>query len=294
MRRRRAERGTALVEVTWLSLLLLVPLVYIVLVGLRGAAVRVRASTGHPRRRLGPTRSRPRGRGVRAGRVAAAAVALEDQGLDLSDGSMSVPATPTRRLPVARASVVQVRLRLPGARCRWCRTRSAATRPSVRVDAEHTVAYGTFREDRVSRGRRERGTASLLIVGFVARGDPAGRRRGRRLGGVPAPSGARLRSPTAPRSPPPTAIQGAAGLRGRARRACADRPRGRTRATSRRTSATRGAARRYPGLSYDVDAGTDRVVVHVRAPLDLPITPPGWERRPVIAGTAASFVVVSD
>jgi hypothetical protein len=55
-----------------------------------------------------------------------------------------------------------------------------------------------------------------------------------------------------------------------------------------------GAARRYPGLSYDVDAGVDRVVVHVRAPLDLPITPPGWERRPVIAGTAASFVVVSD
>ena len=54
------------------------------------------------------------------------------------------------------------------------------------------------------------------------------------------------------------------------------------------------AARRYPGLRYDVDAGADRVVVRVMAPLDLPITPPGWERRPVIAGTAASFVVVSD
>ena len=55
-----------------------------------------------------------------------------------------------------------------------------------------------------------------------------------------------------------------------------------------------GAARRYPGLRYEVDAGVDRVVVRVTAPLDLPITPPGWERRPVIAGTAASFVVVSD
>ena len=55
-----------------------------------------------------------------------------------------------------------------------------------------------------------------------------------------------------------------------------------------------GAARRYPGLRYQVDAGADRVVVRVTAPLDLPITPPGWERRPVIAGTAASFVVVSD
>ena len=55
-----------------------------------------------------------------------------------------------------------------------------------------------------------------------------------------------------------------------------------------------GAARRYPGLSYDVDAGTDRVVVHVSAPLDLPITPPGWDRRPVISGSAASFVAVSE
>jgi hypothetical protein len=54
-----------------------------------------------------------------------------------------------------------------------------------------------------------------------------------------------------------------------------------------------GAAGRYPGLSYRVDAGTDRVVVRVSAPLDLPITPPGWARRPVISGTAASFVVVS-
>ena len=55
-----------------------------------------------------------------------------------------------------------------------------------------------------------------------------------------------------------------------------------------------GASRRYPGLSYDIDATTDRVVVHVAAPLDLPITPPGWDRRPTISGTAASFVVVSD
>lgn len=55
-----------------------------------------------------------------------------------------------------------------------------------------------------------------------------------------------------------------------------------------------GASDRYPGLSYSVDAGPDSVVVQISAPLDLPLTPPGWERRPVITGTAASFVVVSD
>ena len=54
------------------------------------------------------------------------------------------------------------------------------------------------------------------------------------------------------------------------------------------------AARRYPGLSYEVDASTDRVVVRVAAPLRLPITPPGWERRPSISGTASTLVLVSD
>ncbi len=56
---------------------------------------------------------------------------------------------------------------------------------------------------------------------------------------------------------------------------------------------TVGAARRYPGLGYTVEAAADRVVVRVRAPLALPITPPGWERRPTIAAVAAAVVVVS-
>jgi hypothetical protein len=55
-----------------------------------------------------------------------------------------------------------------------------------------------------------------------------------------------------------------------------------------------GAARHYPGLRYDVDTGAERVVVHVAAPLALPITPPGWDRRPTVSATAASFVVVSN
>lgn len=54
------------------------------------------------------------------------------------------------------------------------------------------------------------------------------------------------------------------------------------------------AVRSYPGLRYVVDATADRIVVRVSAPLDLPITPPGWARRPVISATAASYVVVTD
>lgn len=55
-----------------------------------------------------------------------------------------------------------------------------------------------------------------------------------------------------------------------------------------------GAPREYPGLRVDVAAGTDRVVVRVSAPLDLPFTPPGWSGSPRISATAASYVVVSD
>ena len=54
------------------------------------------------------------------------------------------------------------------------------------------------------------------------------------------------------------------------------------------------AHRRYPGLTYQVQASAEAVVVRVSAPLDLPLTGPGWRARPVITGTAASFVVVSD
>ena len=55
-----------------------------------------------------------------------------------------------------------------------------------------------------------------------------------------------------------------------------------------------GAARDFPGLRVDVDAGADRVVVRVSAPLDLPFAPPGWVGTPRISSTAASYVVVSD
>ena len=55
-----------------------------------------------------------------------------------------------------------------------------------------------------------------------------------------------------------------------------------------------GAARRYPGLRWSVDAATDRVVVHVVAPVDLPLGLPGLERRTTVSATAASYVVVSE
>lgn len=54
-----------------------------------------------------------------------------------------------------------------------------------------------------------------------------------------------------------------------------------------------GAGARFPGLTCVVRTEAERVVVRVSAPLDLPIDPPGWARRPVVGATASSVVLVS-
>jgi len=53
-----------------------------------------------------------------------------------------------------------------------------------------------------------------------------------------------------------------------------------------------GAAARFPGLAWSVGVGPDTVVVRVVAPLDLPLRLPGRRFRPVVAGSAASYVDV--
>ena len=53
------------------------------------------------------------------------------------------------------------------------------------------------------------------------------------------------------------------------------------------------AARRYPGLSWSVRVSGDRVVVHVAAPLRLPLGVPGVDAAPTITASAASYVAVS-
>lgn len=54
-----------------------------------------------------------------------------------------------------------------------------------------------------------------------------------------------------------------------------------------------GVEGRYSGLTYRVHATQDRVVVTLSTPLDLPLTLPGFQRRPTITGTAAAVVIVT-
>lgn len=144
--RRRAdtETGSAVIEVVWLVVLLLVPLVYVVVAvfEVQRAAFGSTAAARAAGRAfvLAPDRAAAQERAE-----AAAAVAMTDQGLD-GPGTVTFGCRPAGDC-LAPGSVVQVRVAyqvplpfLPAA--------LGEQAPSIRVDAEHVVPYGTFREDR--------------------------------------------------------------------------------------------------------------------------------------------------
>lgn len=142
----RDERGSALVEVTWLSLLLLVPLLYVLLgvfevqrasYGVSGAArAAARAYSLAPDEGSAPARAR-----------AAAAVALRDQDVDVADVAMTVRCEPQPGNCLAPGSAITVLLRHQ-VRLPLAPDALGAQAPSFRVEADHTVVYGEFREDR--------------------------------------------------------------------------------------------------------------------------------------------------
>jgi hypothetical protein len=138
--RRRDERGSALIEVTWLSILLLVPLVFEVQ---RSAfAVNAAARAAGRAYTLAPSEAEGAGRAR-----AAAAVALEDQGLDLSRGSLSLRCRPDPHDCLAPGAVVEVRMVYP-VRLPLMPDALGGNVPSIRVEADHLAPYGSFREDR--------------------------------------------------------------------------------------------------------------------------------------------------
>lgn len=142
-RDRRSEVGSAVIEVTWLAILLLVPLVYVVLAvfevqrGAFGATAAARAA-GRAFV-MAPTVPEAQARARTA-----SSVALADQGVDEARSRIRVTCRPACLTP---GSVVRVQVTyqvvlplLPSLLGRQA--------PSIRVQAEHTVPYGTFREDR--------------------------------------------------------------------------------------------------------------------------------------------------
>ncbi len=145
-RRQRIESGSALIEVSWLAILLLVPLLYIVLsvfevqrsaFGVSAAARAAgRAYSIAPSEAEGMSRAR-----------AAAALTLQDQGVDVSRSSVVISCRPQPGNCLAPDSVIDVNVSYPAALPLMPAVLGGNT-PTIRVQAAHSVPYGSFREDR--------------------------------------------------------------------------------------------------------------------------------------------------
>ena len=137
----RQERGTALVEFTWLGILLLVPLLYIVVsvfeVQRASYAVSTASRSAARAFSLAPTAAEGEARAHAAVRTA-----LQDQGLDGHDFDLSITCAPACLQP---GSTVTVKLRtnvdlplLPDS--------LGGNKPSFRLDSTQQVPYGTYLE----------------------------------------------------------------------------------------------------------------------------------------------------
>lgn len=140
------EEGTALIEFSWLAILLLVPLVYLILAvfDVQRSAYGVTAATRAAGRAyvLSPDLATAQARAYEA-----AAVALRDQGLDLAPGDLVITCRPGPDSCLQPGSSVLVELELhvdlplmPSA--------LGDNTPSIRVEATHLAPYGTYREAR--------------------------------------------------------------------------------------------------------------------------------------------------
>jgi Flp pilus assembly protein TadG len=141
---RRDEQGSAVVEFSWLALLLLVPLVYVMLgvFDVQRASYGATAATRAAGRAFvivpqGLTEDDARARAFEAARLA-----MKDQGLDLESGELKITCDPACLEPGSTVTVEldhQVPLPLiPKA--------LGGARPAVHVSASHTEPYGDYRE----------------------------------------------------------------------------------------------------------------------------------------------------
>ncbi|HEX6247304.1 MAG TPA: hypothetical protein VFZ64_05485 [Nocardioidaceae bacterium] len=143
--RGRTDRGSALVEFTWLAILLMVPLLYVVIAvfEVQRAAFGVSSAARSAARAFTQAPSEAH---AAAHARAAARLAFDDQALD-EEGSVGIGCRPDPGNCLAPGSVVTVVVGydvplplLPAA--------LGEQRPTIRLEAEHSIAYGTYREDR--------------------------------------------------------------------------------------------------------------------------------------------------
>lgn len=139
----RREDGSALVEVTWLSLLLMVPLVYVLLsvFDVQRGAFGVSSASRVAGRAYSLADSPAEGE--RRAREAAA-VALRDQGFG-DDFDLEIRCLPDDHACLTPGSVVRVLIRAQ-VRLPLAPAALGGGAPSFRVESVHEVPYGRYRE----------------------------------------------------------------------------------------------------------------------------------------------------
>jgi hypothetical protein len=140
------EAGSALIELSWLAILLLVPLVYVItsVFDVQRAAFGLTAATRAAGRAyvLSPDLASAQARAYQA-----AAVALRDQGIELAPQDLVITCRPepTSCLQPGSSVLVSMQLQVPLPLMPSALGDSA---PSIRVAASHLAPYGTYREGR--------------------------------------------------------------------------------------------------------------------------------------------------
>jgi hypothetical protein len=140
----RDQQGSAIVELVWLAVLLLLPLVYVIVTiasvqrSTYGATEAVRgAARAYV---LSPDVSTARERAL-----AAARLAMRDQGVEISPSNLTLTCQPTPQSCLQPGSTVEARLslsvRLPLAPSVFGRVAG-----SIAVNASHTDVVGTYRD----------------------------------------------------------------------------------------------------------------------------------------------------
>lgn len=142
----RDQRGSAVVEFSWLAILLLVPLLYIVLTVFEVQRAAFGVSTAARAAGRAFTEA-PSEQVAMSAAETAAVLSLGDQHLETERRSLDVVCVPDPRNCLAPGSVVTVSVAYP-VPLPLLPDVLGGQRPSIRVQAEHTVPYGTFREDR--------------------------------------------------------------------------------------------------------------------------------------------------
>jgi len=144
--RRRDESGTALIEFSWLAILLLVPTLYMVLAvfEVQRSAFAVSAAARAAGRAYAVAPSEASGMDRARG---AAAVAFADQGEEVGRSQVVITCRPQPGNCLAPGSVIDVDVAYP-VNLPLLPAALGGNVPSIRVEAAHSVPYGTFREDR--------------------------------------------------------------------------------------------------------------------------------------------------